>query len=481
MRLALVLPHGRSWAWHSALAERLGSVGAVEVRYGDGGPPLRLLSWILALERSLTRDAQDLRAPRSNHASRSSTEELKGFDLVINLTGRPVVSDAPEVLQVLYDGDPSERSLLGRIVAGGPPLLSVTGREGTVLAASLAGMPDSQRLSPLLASIHARLTALVLRAVEQARSGRRPPSASLTVDRARGLYSDKRLVTWMGTRTVRALLGRLWRLGSAEPPWTIAIRRSEPSWPPSETGGFTVLDPGAHCFHADPFLVVENGRTYLFAEEFQHKHGRGAIVWTELRHGVVPEFRPALERPYHIAYPFVFRYEGQLYMLPEVAETGRVELYRCHRFPDGWSLTQVLLDDTRLVDPTLLQWDGLWWLFGVVYTLGESTQDELYAYFASSPFGPWTPHPANPLKSDVRSSRPAGRFIERGGRLLRPAQDCQASYGGGLVWCEVIELSRTTYLEREIGRWRGADFGAFDGVHTYDAVNGWEVVDLRRG
>lgn len=479
MRLALVVPPGRSWAWVSALAERLGSIGTVEVRYGEGPPPLCLMRAILALERGLSRNAQDLLAPRSDQTNRSALGELEPFDLVINLTGRPLVSNAPEVLEVLYDGDPNERSLLARIVAGGPPLLSVCGRERAVLAASLPAMPDSHRLGPLLASVHARVTALVLRAVEQTRFGQ-PPRSPISVDRPRELYSNKRLLAWTVARTARALLRRLSRQGPAEDPWMIAIRRFELSWVSSRTAGFAVVDPGAACFQADPFLVVENGRTYLFAEEFRRKEGRGAIVWAELRDGVAPEFRPALERPYHLAYPFVFRHEGQLYMLPEAAESGRVELYRCDRFPDGWSLAQVLLEDTRLVDPTLLQWGGLWWLFGVVSNLGESTHDELFAYSASGPFGPWTPHPANPLKSDVRSSRPAGRFIERDARLLRPAQDCQASYGAALVWCEVIELSPTTYREREIGRWCGPDFGAFDGVHTYDAVDGWEVIDSDR-
>jgi hypothetical protein len=479
VKLALVLPPGRLWAWQSALAERLRSFGSVDVRYGEGESTLRLMRSILAFERSLLRHAQDLRAPRSDQGNRTALREFEDFDLVINLTGSPLISHAPEVLEVLYDGDPSERSLLARIVAGGPPLLSVRGREGTILAASLPAMPDSYRLGPLLASVHARLTALVMRAVKVTCFGR-PLPAPLTVERPREFYSDKCLLAWTVARTARAVLGRLSRQEPAQHPWTIAIRRSKPSWPPSSTEDFAVLEAGAERFHADPFLVVENGRTYLFAEEFRYKSGRGAIVWAELQDGVAPEFRPALEKSYHLAYPFVFRHEGQLYMLPEAEESGRVELYRCDCFPDEWSLAHVLLDDTRLVDPTLLRWGGLWWLFGVISTLGQSTQDELFAYSASSPFGPWTPHPANPLKSDVRSSRPAGRFIERDGRLLRPAQDCQNSYGAGLVWCEVIELSPTAYSEREIGRWSGPDFGAFDGVHTYDAVNGWEVVDLRQ-
>jgi transcriptional regulator GlxA family with amidase domain len=38
--------------------------------------------------------------------------------------------------------------------------------------------------------------------------------------------------------------------------------------------------------------------------------------------------------------------------------------------------------------------------------------DELSLFYAESPLGPWTPHPRNPVKSDVRGSRPAGGLFE---------------------------------------------------------------------
>jgi hypothetical protein len=459
------------------LATRLGRFGSVEVRHGEGEPTPRLLSWILGFERIFSRDVQDLRSPRSDRADEPAFGE-GCFDFVVNLTGRALVSDAPEVLDVLYDGDRSERCMLARIVAGGSPLLSVCDRNGTVLAVSVPALPDSNRwLGRLLAALHARLTALVVRAVEQTRSEQPPPAVSL--GQPREFYSAISLLSWTLARTARSLLRRLAAQRPAERRWRIAIRRAKPCWPSLNPEGFNVLEPAPGRFHADPFLVVENGKTYLFAEEFREKQGRGAIAWTELRDGTASDFQLALERPYHLSYPFVFEHEGQIYMLPETAESGRVEIYRCDRFPDSWDLAGVLLENLRLMDPTMLKWGDLWWLFGTISTSDSPANDELFGYFAPSPFGPWTPHPANPLKSDVRSSRPAGRFIERDGTLFRPAQDCHPSYGTGLVWCEVIELSLTAYREREISRWSGPAFGAFDGVHTFDTAGGWEVVDLR--
>src|SRR5207237_1150823 len=102
-----------------------------------------------------------------------------------------------------------------------------------------------------------------------------------------------------------------------------------------------------------------------------------------------------------------------------------------------------------------------------------------HVYYSHSLFGPWAPHPKNPLKWDVRSARSAGRFMERGGRLFRPAQNCDGTYGGGLVWCEIESLSPTNFRERVVERWRGDDLGKFTGVHGYDAAGHFEVTDLK--
>ena len=40
---------------------------------------------------------------------------------------------------------------------------------------------------------------------------------------------------------------------------------------------------------------------------------------------------------------------------------------------------------------------------------GGEAHDELHLYSAPGILGPWKPHPRNPVKSDVRSARPAGR------------------------------------------------------------------------
>ena len=72
----------------------------------------------------------------------------------------------------------------------------------------------------------------------------------------------------------------------------------------------------------------------------------------------------------------------------------------------------MLLDGLCGVDATLEEIDRTWWMFLNIGKRGISNHDELHLYYAESPLGPWREHAGNPVKSDVRSSRPAGRLIK---------------------------------------------------------------------
>ena len=105
---------------------------------------------------------------------------------------------------------------------------------------------------------------------------------------------------------------------------------------------------------------------------------------------------------------FVFRYEGEIYMLPEMSESRTVTLFRCHSFPDQWREEKVLLDDVNAVDATLHEHEGRWWMFVNIGQQDASECEELHLFHAETPLGPFTPHRKNPVRSDCRASRPAG-------------------------------------------------------------------------
>ena len=114
-----------------------------------------------------------------------------------------------------------------------------------------------------------------------------------------------------------------------------------------------------------------------------------------------------LERDYHLSYPFLIEQDGQLLMIPETAQNGSVEVYRCIDFPLRWKLEKVLLQGVRCVDPTFHRGPDRWWMFANAAAPGSRMfDDELHLFHAESLLGEWQPHRRNPVKSDARCSRP---------------------------------------------------------------------------
>lgn len=218
---------------------------------------------------------------------------------------------------------------------------------------------------------------------------------------------------------------------------------------------FARIVPPADLGWADPHVVVRDGRHYLFIEEYSYRKRRGHIAVMEIREdGTYSEPTAILERPYHLSYPHVFEWNGELYMVPESKENRTVELYRCSEFPHRWQLETTLMENVEAVDATLLEHGGRWWLFAnLIENAGGSSWDELFLFSADSPVSrEWTPHPANPIVSDVSRARPAGKIFIDEGRLYRPSQDCSRRYGYALNFSEIVMLDETRYEERVVTR-----------------------------
>jgi len=139
-----------------------------------------------------------------------------------------------------------------------------------------------------------------------------------------------------------------------------------------------------------------------------------------------------------------------------------------------------LMDNVNAKDATLIEVDGLWWLF--VSIIEGPFADELRIFYAESPLGPWVPHPQNPVSSDVRNLRPAGRPFMWKNQLYRPAQDCSRYYGYAVTINRILKLSPTEFLEEEVSKvlplWR-KDVLA---THTLNVCEDLTVIDclLRR-
>jgi hypothetical protein len=258
--------------------------------------------------------------------------------------------------------------------------------------------------------------------------------------------------------------------------WFLAWRFGEAQAIAADLAGYTRAVPPPDRDWADPFVIAKHDRYFVFFEELPYKAAKAHIAMIEVRRdGWLPPTR-VLERSHHLSYPFLVEEEGELYMIPESAQNNTVDLYRCVDFPGGWKHERTLIDGVRLVDATLYRAPERWWLFANAAAEGSRVfDDELHLYYADQLRGPWRGHRANPVKSDVRGARPAGRLYRRGGVLHRPAQICVPRYGAGLAIHRVLRLSPERFVERQVRRVLPA--GGLLGLHTLNRAGELTVVD----
>ena len=202
-------------------------------------------------------------------------------------------------------------------------------------------------------------------------------------------------------------------------------------------------------FWADPFLWSYGGKTFCFVEDFVYKTNRAHITALELTGTKVVERGIALQEPFHLSFPFLFQYKGDLYMCPESTQSRQIRTYRCIEFPLRWELHCVVMGNISAVDTMFFEKGGKWWMLTSIEQSEPRDYDsELYLFSANSPLATvWVPHPQNPLKIDARGGRNAG-LITDGDKLFRVGQRQGFDmYGEGLLVYEIKAISDSTFIE----------------------------------
>jgi hypothetical protein len=280
-------------------------------------------------------------------------------------------------------------------------------------------------------------------------------------------------VIGLGMRRAAAILEKRFYTYS----WNIGVVNATPA----EIARASTLPPVTWCdagrtrFLADPFGAIIDGVPTAYCEEIDPSTTRGVILRLDVVDG---DLRPAermLDESYHLSYPYVFEHEQAWYGIPESGQNNEVAIYRLEDSGRSWRKHAVLIAGLRAVDSTVFVHDGKFWLLCSVNDDGPN--HKLHVYYADALLGPWQPHARNPVKVDIRSSRPAGAPFMIDGALHRPAQDCTRKYGRRVSILRVTTLDERAYEEKlvlviEPQRGRYAR-----GLHTLSAIGGSTLID----
>lgn len=302
------------------------------------------------------------------------------------------------------------------------------------------------------------------------------PSATADTSPAWTLFSKShQIIKTIKRRGFFSWLRRRWHKCLYDEFWFLAIRRKKPDNFWEDSSGFVLLLPPPGHFYADPCLFESNSANYIFFEDFDLKAQKGAIACVEIESATKHTYPTiVLEQPYHLSYPFLFEWRGDVYLIPESSANRTIELYRAVHFPCRWELVKVLMKDVTATDATLFKHNGRFWMFT---GSADDVNEDLFLFAADSPLGPWLPHPKNPIVSDPSRSRPAGALFFNAGHLLRPSQDCSTDYGRAICLNSVTVLSEHDYSEVLLAR---IDPGCLYGdvrTHTLSHNDDWEVRD----
>ena len=193
---------------------------------------------------------------------------------------------------------------------------------------------------------------------------------------------------------------------------------------------------------ADPFLYAHEGRLYLFYE-IQTDFGVGEIwaqsmdaqgAWTI--HGQV------LKEDFHLSYPQVFIHGGQVWMVPEAANSGNVWLYAADVFPYKWRRVKILINEALLDPSIVIKPEG-------IYIFGTTRSYELKLFFSPDLSQNFVPT-GHMLSKDKSISRNGGKPIFLQNVLHRVAQNCAHSYGQNISLLKIDHLAFNNYSEHMV-------------------------------
>lgn len=208
------------------------------------------------------------------------------------------------------------------------------------------------------------------------------------------------------------------------------------------------VDDASANFVADPFMIREGNHWYMFfeAEVAGDMKPIGKIGLASSPDGFHWKYEKiVLEEPFHLSYPYVFKWASDYYLIPETRSVRQIRLYRANDFPYQWKFDKILIRRKRFADSSLFQYHERWWLFT------DSGNTTLRLYSADQLGGQWSEHPKSPLiKKDPRIARPGGRtIVVDGEEIVRYAQDDYLSYGSQVWGFKITKLTRKAYQEEQ--------------------------------
>ncbi|MEA5005232.1 MAG: hypothetical protein VB022_02350 [Rikenellaceae bacterium] len=226
---------------------------------------------------------------------------------------------------------------------------------------------------------------------------------------------------------------------------------------------------------ADPFILnVTDNEIVLLVEEYIRRENIGIIsklVVNRHNYNIINKCR-LLKLETHLSYPAIYRTNDNFFVYPENCQSGELKLYKYNKGSNTLDLIKTLVNEP-LTDSIIYETNNKSYLFTTKQPYPSN--NELYIYKANSWDGDYTLDYSILLND--KSARSAGNIFKYEGLTVRPAQDCNKTYGGGIVF-QSIKIKNERFVVEEICRLYNKSIKYGLGIHTFNTFQDIAVVDV---
>lgn len=262
--------------------------------------------------------------------------------------------------------------------------------------------------------------------------------------------------------------------------WNVAYRKKQDGLLLKDNKTqFEVIKNSMRYWAADPFVFNYNGETYILAELYDYIRRRGVIGYTKFENGAFKKWSSIIVENYHLSFPFIFEYEGEVYIMPESNSNNSLYIYKAVDFPKKWQKQENLLSNIKIVDTVPFIYKGNYYAFTLkLNNDGDNTMHIIKFHEGVAKFNDRV------ISKDNSISRMAGRVINNGNEMIRVTQNCELDYGTNINFCEFSFDKIENFKEKIIKRLSFSDILLdkkmfVNGFHTYNFNDTFEVIDIK--
>ena len=207
-------------------------------------------------------------------------------------------------------------------------------------------------------------------------------------------------------------------------------------------------------FWADPFIFKHKDKDYIFFENYDYKSKKGKISCGRVNNSQLIDVVDVIEKEYHISYPFIFKEDNNIFLIPETSENNRLEIYKCVDFPFNWELHSTVFEGEKIIDASIYicKNKNKWLFLNKPAGINAPDSSDLYIYKVNSDdFKELEPHKNNPVIINSKVARNGGAIFEYKNEIYRPSQaNIEGIYGRGLNINKIKKLTIDEYIEETI-------------------------------